>query len=395
MGLVWGYTFAGVSFHFSIYGFIAMTQTTTALSKLLFEPYKLKNLTLKNRIVMAPMTRRQSPDGVPGQNVAEYYARRAAGNTGLIISEGAFVDDTASGAIWEPTVPRLYGEAALSGWKNVIDKVHGAGGLMFPQLWHLGIKPDSSGVNPRAEDACGPSSISTDGTKIGEEPSVKRLEESIQAYIRTARNIKQLGFDGLELHGAHGYFLDQFFWEKTNKRTDKYGGTIGERARFVAEVVKSVRKEVGNDFPLILRISQWKLNAYEVKNAHNPAELEAWVTPLAEAGVDMFHCSTRRFWLPEFEGSDLNLAGWVKKITAVPTITVGSVTTNQEFGSREKSAEEGITFHDLEKRLEQKEFDLVAVGRALISNPDWANLVEHNKLNELKTFDMKMLGELN
>lgn len=373
-----------------------MTQTKTALNKLLFEPYKLKNLILPNRIVMAPMTRRQSPNGIPGDNVAEYYARRAAGKTGLIISEGSFVDDPASGRIWDSMVPHLYGQEALKGWKNVIEKVHAAGGIMFPQLWHLGIKPDSDGMNPRVEDACGPSSISTDGTKIGEEPTPKRLEESIEAYIRTARNVKELGFDGLELHGAHGYFLDQFFWEKTNKRTDKYGGkTIGERARFVADVVKAVRKEVGADYPVILRISQWKLNAYEARNANNPQELEDWVTPLAEAGVDMFHCSTRRFWKPEFDGSDLNLAGWVKKITGIPTITVGSVTTNKEFGAKDELHPENvITFHDLEERLEKKEFDLVAVGRAILSNPNWADLVEQGKASELVPFNPKMLGEL-
>lgn len=373
-----------------------MSQTKTELAQLLFQPFKLKSLTLKNRVVMAPMTRRKSPGGVPGENVADYYAKRAAGNTGLIISEGSFVDDKAAGEIWEPNVPRLYGEESLKGWKRVIDKVHASDGVMFPQIWNLGIKPDASGVNPKPEEACGPSSISTDGTKIGDEPTLARLDKMIEAYVRTARSIKDLGFDGLELHGAHGYFLDQFFWEKTNKRTDKYGGTtLGERARFVAEIIKTVRKEVGEDFPMSLRISQWKLNAYDVRNANTPAELEDWVTPLAEAGVDIFHCSTRRFWLPEFEGSNLNLAGWVKKITGKPTITVGSVTVNQEFTNKENPTDDEIDFHDLEERLLRNEFDLVAVGRALISNSNWADLVEHDKIDELKPFRKELLSELN
>jgi 2,4-dienoyl-CoA reductase-like NADH-dependent reductase (Old Yellow Enzyme family) len=213
-----------------------------------------------------------------------------------------------------------------------------------------------------------------------------------------------LGFDGLELHGAHGYFLDQFVWERTNKRTDRYGGTtLGERARFVADVVMEVRRQVGADFPISLRISQWKLGAYDVKNAATPEELENWLTPLVEAGVDIFHCSNRRFWQPEFEGSNLNLAGWVKKVTGKPTITVGSVSLNEDFistfGRLPHAEEDGdpkaITFHDLEDRLEHDEFDLVAVGRALISNPNWANLVRENKADSIKPYNSEDLKELN
>jgi len=375
---------------------------STKLASKLFQPFTLNDLTLPNRIVMAPMTRSKSPNGIAGPDVAEYYERRAKGGVGLIITEGTFVDDAGSGSHWQPNVPRFYGQDALAGWQRVVDKVHAAGGLIFPQLWHLGISP-TAGKNPDALNAVGPSGICTDGTTINEPMSSKRIEQAISAYGRSAGHAKTLGFDGLELHGAHGYFLDQFIWSRTNKRTDKYGGaTLGERARFVAEVVAEVRRQVGPEFPISLRISQWKLGAYDFKNAANPEELEDWLTPLAAAGVDIFHCSNRRFWQPEFEGSNLNLAGWVKKLIGKPTITVGSVSLNEDFIStfgRAPHAEEdgdpkAITFHDLEDRLEHNEFDLVAVGRALISNPTWANLVRDNRSDALKPYDKEDLNEL-
>jgi 2,4-dienoyl-CoA reductase-like NADH-dependent reductase (Old Yellow Enzyme family) len=369
---------------------------STALQSQLFQPFQLKGLNLPNRIVMAPMTRSKSPEGIPGDDVAAYYRRRVEGGVGLIITEGTFVDDKNCGLHWYPKVPHVYGEEALRGWGKVVEQVHQAGGLIFPQLWHLGMAPNN-GVNPTAEQAVGPSGLGTDGSVIGEPMSLKRIEEAQAAFVRSAVSAKQLGFDGIELHGAHGYFLDQFFWADTNKRTDKYGGvTCGERARFAAELIAELRKQLGPDFPICLRMSQWKLGAYDFKNAQTPADLENWLTPLIEAGVDIFHCSSRRFWQPEFDGSELNLAGWVKKLSGLPTITVGSVSLNEDFLKtfREDQENDQVTFHDLEERLERHEFDLVAVGRALISNPDWANLVKENRLSQLKPYRREDLAKL-
>lgn len=369
---------------------------TTTLASRLFQPFELKGLRLPNRVVMAPMTRGKSPGGIPGEDVAEYYAKRARGGTGLIITEGTFIDDRAAGIHWYPAVPHLYGQKALDGWRQVVTQVHAAGGLIFPQLWHLGMSP-LNGKNPSGQDAIGPSGLAFDGTAPGEPLTVKRIETLLEGYVRSAVNAKECGFDGLELHGAHGYLLDQFFWSQTNKRTDKYGGpTIAQRATFVAELVRAIKAAVGQDYPLSLRVSQWKLNAFDFKNATTPEELDSWLSPLSEAGVDIFHCSTRRFWLPEFEGSNLNLAGWAKKLTGKPTITVGSVSLNEDFihtFARDTNNDQ-IDFHDLEARLENNEFDLVAVGRALLSNPDWANLLRENKIDKMKPFRREELQYL-
>ena len=141
----------------------------------------------------------------------------------------------------------------------------------------------------------------------------------------------------------------------------------------------------GPSYPVALRISQWKIGDYDAKLAKTPGELEQFLRPLVDAGVDIFHCSQRRFWDAEFEGSNLNLAGWTKKLTGKPTITVGSVTLGADFttsfGSPESAAVTGID--ELLDRLERGEFDLVAVGRALIANPEWAAIVKAGELEEL------------
>ena len=137
-----------------------------------------------------------------------------------------------------------------------------------------------------------------------------------------------------------------------------------------------IRQLCGDEFPIILRISQWKLQDFDAKLARTPEELQRFLEPLVAAGVDLFHCSTRRFWEPEFDGSNLNLAGWVKRITGLPTISVGSVGLDEEFVTTFAGGTAGVVGIDnLLKRMEREEFDLIAVGRAQISNPDWVKLV--------------------
>ncbi len=166
------------------------------------------------------------------------------------------------------------------------------------------------------------------GEKVNKPMSI---EEIIQAFATAALTAKKLGFDGIEIHGAHGYLIDQFFWEKTNQRQDKYSGNMKARSQFAVEIIKACRNAVGPDFPIIFRYSQWKMGSYQAKLTTTPEELATFLAPLVEAGVDIFHCSTRRYWEPEFSGSKLNLAGWIKKITGKPTITVGSVGLDNNF----------------------------------------------------------------
>ena len=374
-----------------------MSNAVQSRAAALFEPFQVGSLKLANRVVMAPMTRSKSPRGVPGENVAAYYRRRAEGGVGLIMTEGTYIPHPGAGAY--PDVPHFYGDESLAGWKRVADEVHAAGGKIFPQLWHCGLVPGPNGkLNP---DAVGPSGLTKPGIRAegrcGEPMSQGDIDHVVRAFGEAAASAKHLGFDGLEIHGAHGYLIDQFFWDGTNQRTDGYGGaSAAERTRFAVEVIREIRRNVGADFPVCLRFSQWKLQDYSARLAQTPQELERFLTPLVDAGVDMFHCSQRRFWEAEFDGSPLNLAGWTKKITGRPTITVGSVTLNQEFtrsfGTPDVAAVTDID--ELVQRLEKREFDLVAVGRSLIVNPAWPHTVRRGAIEELRPFQRDVLGEL-
>lgn len=351
---------------------------------LLFTPFQAGNLSLANRIVMAPMTRAQSPNGVPTDEVAAYYRRRAEGGVGLIVTEGTAINHPA--AVSHPGIPNIHGEASLQGWAQVVDEVHAAGGKIIPQLWHVGMARSIGDLpNPEALPI-GPSGLNLAGEQVTEPMTLKEIEDIVAAFAKAAADAKRIGFDGIELHGAHGYLIDQFFWEKTNRRTDEYGGDLEARTTFAVEIIDACRRAVGPDFPIVLRFSQWKSGDYSAKLAQTPEELARFLTPLSNAGVDIFHCSTRRFWLPEFEGSELNLAGWTKKITGKPTITVGSVGLNSEFVTLVTEKNEDDNMDRLLERLDHAEFDLVAVGRALISDPAWAAKVQTGRTGEILPF---------
>ena len=336
---------------------------------------------------MAPMTREHSPGGVPGQDVADYYARRAAADVGLIVTEGTTIDR--GGASNDPNVPNIHAADALAGWKNVTDNVHKAGGKIAPQLWHLGMmRRSGTGPSPDAPSDS-PSGITHKGKQILPEPSESDVADMISSFARAAKNAKDAGFDCIEIHGAHGYLVDQFFWEGMNIRSDKYGGSLEKRARFGADIIRETRDAIGPDMPIILRWSQWKQQSYDSRLAQTPKELEKFLGVFVDAGVDIFHCSTRRFWEPEFEGSELNLAGWAKKLTGCATITVGSVGLATDFINtlvKQEDAERR-SLDDLYERLERGEFDLVAVGRALLQDPLWAQKVKEGRMDELMDYE--------
>lgn len=364
---------------------------------ILFRPFQLRGLALKNRIVMAPMTRTFAPEGIPGPANAAYYRRRAAGGVGLILSEGTVIDRPASRN--EAGIPFFHGEAALAGWQGVIDAVHEAGGKMGPQIWHTGSTIGQSGWEP-AVPVESPSGLLAPATPRGQAMSEEAIADTVAAFARAAADARRLGFDLVEVHGAHGYLIDQFFWAGTNQREDRYGGaTIKERARFAGEVIAAVRQAIGPDYPLALRVSQWKQQDFAARLAETPQEMEDWLQPLVDAGVDILHCSQRRFWEPEFPEIDgeegLNFAGWAKKLTGATTISVGSVGLSGEFIAAfggEASTSTGLD--RLIARMERDEFDLVAVGRALISDPDWVEKIRTGDVDNLKGFDRSALAEL-
>ena len=358
---------------------------------MLFEPYKLKNLNLRNRVVMAPMTRNQSPGGIPTSEVVAYYSRRAKAEVGLIITEGIEVSHEASSAY--PNVPRLDTKEAREGWKRVVNGIKENGGSVIAQLWHcggfrkLGMQPNPEVPGHTASGLVKP------GKKVAHEMTLEDIKQTINAYASDAKYCEEIGFDGVEIHGAHGYLIDNFFWEGTNIRDDSYGGSIEKRSQFVSEIIQALRSNISQEFIVGLRFSQWKQHDFEAKLAHTTDDLKKVLLSPVESGLDYLHSSMRRFWESEFEGSEENLAYWTKKISNIPTIGVGSVGLDSDFidmTAPSKPASIDKAIDDISK----EKYDLLAVGRALLSDHEWVLKMKEGRLKDVIPYSKEALLKL-
>jgi 2,4-dienoyl-CoA reductase-like NADH-dependent reductase (Old Yellow Enzyme family) len=368
----------------------------------LFSSFLLGSTQLDNRIVMAPMTRGFARDGVPDSRTADYYRRRAENGVGLIITEG--IAPSPIGAQFAG-VPYMARGPALDGWRRVAEAVHAAGGKIFAQLWHAGIRrikaqgiePENPSEGPtehypeldaaRADDA--------ERKMSGIALSNAGVRRTIQSFIDGAILAADAGFDGVELHGAHGYLLDQFFWQASNGRDDEYGGNLANRLRIGIEIVEGIKARSG--LTVGLRFSEWKLpDYYDLKPFGTPADFERFLRPFVNAGIDFFHASTRRFWEPAF-GSDVSLAGWTRRLSGKPTIAVGSVGLQLPISGPEPLIEPANVLDNVataRRMIEQGEFDLIAVGRALIADSLWATKIKHGRIAELAPYNLASLSEL-
>jgi 2,4-dienoyl-CoA reductase-like NADH-dependent reductase (Old Yellow Enzyme family) len=288
----------------------------------------------------------------------------------------------------EDDAPLLHGPA-LERWRTVVSQVHAAGGVIFPQLWHQGVmRSDHTGPYPEAASMrpsgiWGPSDrFSTALPDYLEKmllPTRPMTDEDIadviSGFARSAANAKSVGFDGIAIHGAHGYILDNFLWRETNQRADIWGGDIARRTAFPVAVIKAIREAVG-DIPIMLRYSQWKQQDYDAVLAETPAELEQILGPISDAGVDIFDASTRYYHKPAFANSPLTLAGWTKKLTGKPTMAVGGIGLNKELKDTFTGPiETSNNLPDVARRIAEGEFDLAGVGRSLLSDPAWVGKV--------------------
>ena len=336
----------------------------------LLRPFALRGLTVANRIAMAPMTRRACPGGIPGPANAEYYRRRAAAGVGMIITEGIAVDHPV--AVDHADIPTLEGPAR-AGWRGVVEAVRGEGAAIIAQLWHVGgwRRP---GDPPNAHlPPVSPSGLRGPGERVGGPMSDAEIADVLAGYRSSAATARALGFDGIEIHGAHGYLIDQFLWDATNRRDDGWNGDAVARTGFAAAVVRACREGGGADMPILFRVSQWKQQDYGARLAETPDALAALLAPIVAAGADMLHCSTRRFWEPEFPGSALNLAGWVKRLLGVPTMSVGSVGLDIDaVGSLREGRPAAV--------------DMIAVGRALLGDAEWFAKLRDGRTADWRAF---------
>ena len=358
---------------------------------MLFEPYKLKNITLRNRVAMAPMTRSQSPGGIPTNDVVEYYKRRAKGEVGLIITEGVEVSHKASSAY--PNVPRLDSDKARDGWKKVVNGIKENNGHVVAQLWHCGgFRKLGMSPNPEVPGHTA-SGLIRPGKRVAHAMTTIDIEETVSAYAGDAKICEEIGFDGVEIHGAHGYLIDNFLWDGTNDRDDSFGGSIETRSNLATSIIKAIRSNVSDKFIVGLRFSQWKQQDYTARLATNPDDLFKVLSGPCNAGLDYLHSSMRRFWESEFEGSDENLAYWTKKLTNIPTISVGSVGLDGDFTDMMAPAKTASIDKALQDINEHK-YDMVAVGRALLSDHEWVIKMKEGRLKDINPYTKKSLLEM-
>jgi 2,4-dienoyl-CoA reductase-like NADH-dependent reductase (Old Yellow Enzyme family) len=354
----------------------------------LFTPFSLRSVTLRNRFVLPAMQRGWGSEGKPQPRLAEYYRSRAAGGIALVISESCAVDHPAATANRFSCHIR---EATYDAWVRCVEAVHGAGGLFFQQLWHEGAKQGrrDAGITPVS-----PSGLVQAGRRNGDPATPQQLGELRDAFVRSALIAERAGADGVEVHAAHGYLLDQFLWAETNRRDDGLGGDdMADRVKFPAQVVAAVRAALKPSMAISLRFSQWKTIDYNAKVAQTPEELGVMLGALAEAGVDVFHASTRRFWEPAWPELDRTrtLSGWCKTLTSVPVIAVGSVGLSTDHMTSILRESEGestgeVGMGELLRRFEGGEFDLVSVGRSVIGDPDWVWKVRDGRYADIRTF---------
>jgi 2,4-dienoyl-CoA reductase-like NADH-dependent reductase (Old Yellow Enzyme family) len=350
----------------------------------LFTPYKVGAHTLRNRFVMPGMQRGWVENGAPLPELADYYRRRAEAEVALIISESAAVDHPSATA--QPMACRLV-PATLPAWQRCVEGVINAGAHMLLQLWHEGA----------LRDATDGQTISASGTAYtghsnGRIATAAEIGEIREAFVRSARLAQQAGASGVEVHACHGYLLDQWLWAKTNTRNDGYGGPdIRDRARLPCEIVRDIRAACGSDFLISFRYSQWKQYDHDARIADTPEELGVFLGMLRAAGVDMVHSSARRFWMPAWPDSPLTIAAWTKKLGGMPTIAVGSVGLDRDVAQSFVSNEEARgtqrqTLQELAHRFAAGEFDLIAVGRSLIGDPEWVAKMRDRQFDEVRVF---------
>lgn len=363
----------------------------------LFTPFNLKELSLPNRFVMPGMQRGWCREGRPLPEMADYYRRRAEGGVSLVISEACAIDHPSATA----QAPAAWiTKSTRDGWARCVEAVHGAGGRMLIQLWHEGaIRKDGASGLLGEGPALSPSGLIRAGKPNGRAATLDDLAELKEAYVRSALFAQEAGADGVEIHAAHGYMLDQFLWSETNRRDDGYGGDdMRARVRFPAEIARAIRSAVGTDFIVSFRFSQWKEVNYDAKVARTPKELGILLDAMQAAGIDIFHASTRRFFTPEWTGSDLGFAGWCKRLSNVPVIAVGSVGLDVDvmdnfFGKEAKpTGEQGL--RELVRRFTNGEFDLVSVGRSVIGDPHWVRKVKERRYGDIRPFTKADLGQM-
>ncbi|MFB4164027.1 NADH:flavin oxidoreductase [Alteribacillus sp. JSM 102045] len=352
----------------------------TRYDETLFEQGHISSHILKNRYIVAPMTRVSSEaDGTPNDRVRKYYERFAIGGFSAVITEGIY-PDTAYSQGYEYQAG-LATEEHKEAWKPIVADVQKHGAKIIAQLMHAGAQSQG---NDYTDKTVGPSPfqppidmIPVYGGKgpfpVSEELSKEGIEEIKKGFVQSAVYAKEAGFDGVELHGANGYLLDQFLSETINVRNDEYGGSVENRLRFLLELIRDVRKAVGDNMILGIRISQLKATNPDFRWSGGEKDAETIFTALGNSNIDYIHLSDDDATTPGFGEGTMTMSEAAKKFTDVPVIACGSLSNPEKAASV----------------LEKKSADFVAVARQALANPDTPNRVR--KGMDLDDFDKEKI----
>jgi 2,4-dienoyl-CoA reductase-like NADH-dependent reductase (Old Yellow Enzyme family) len=360
-----------------------MTSATTTHPAL--APFRLGGHELRNRFAVAPMTRVSArPDGVPTPEMAGYYESFAAGGFGLVITEGTYPDaEYSQGYLNQPGVGT---DAHVAGWRAVTERVHAAGARIVCQLMHAGALSQG---NPHRPGTVAPSPVRPRGEMMPEyggsgpwpvprELPTDEVERVAAAFAAAAVRAHVAGFDGVEIHAANGYLLDQFLTDYTNRRTDRYGGPIANRVRLAAEVTAAVRAAVGPGFLVGVRLSQTKVNDFEYRWPGARHDAAIIYTALAEAGTDYLHIASegRAFLETALLDDGCTTTALARQTTGLPVLANGGM-------------------HDpaqAEQVLVDGHADLLAVARGALANPDLPRRLAEDA--PLEPFDRSMLAPM-
>ncbi|MFD0690869.1 oxidoreductase [Actinomadura fibrosa] len=345
-------------------------------------PGRVGGLRTANRLAVAPMTRVSAePDGTPTPDMAAYYAEFARGGFGLVITEGIYTDAAYSQGYLNQ--PGLVSGRHAEAWRDVVQGVHDAGAVFVAQLMHAGALSQG---NRYRSSTIGPSAVRPRGVQMPEyggegpwpvpgEMGPADIEEAVAGFVASAVNARDAGFDGVEVHAANGYLLDQFLTDYTNLRRDEYGGPVAHRVRLTAQVVEAIRAEVGPDFCVGVRLSQTKVNDFEYRWPGGVHDGEVIFAALADAGATYLHLASEgRNWLDTalLDGG-LTITGLARRVTGLPVIANGGM---HDAGLSGQVLRDGHA-------------DLVSVARGALVNPDLPRRLAEGR--ELEDFDRTLL----
>jgi len=331
----------------------------------LFTQFNLKHFTLKNRIGVAPMTRMSAAeDSIPRQDVLDFLVRRAKNGAGIVYTEAIVTDyESAQGY---PGQSRILTQAQIDAWKPVVKSIQKEGAIAIMQMFHCGrmawpeVNPAHRSIAPSAIAPTQDNPMTESAYPVPESMSPFDIDHVINGFVETARGAMEAGFDGVEIHGAHGYLISQFFSSYSNKRTDDYGGSVKNRTRFARDVIRAVKKVIPDDQLLIFRISDWGIADMEVSLFDTKENYQESVRLLSEEPIDAISVSTYEYQLPAL-GTDKTMAQLTRKVSDLPIMICGGIYDRA-------SAEDAL-----------KDADIILNGKSALLNPNWVEDVRADK----------------